>query len=461
MIIKGRQTRLAYYTLVFCCLLFCCLFSSYRFAGIAAFVIFGMVNTIFALESPRVVFKYLFFFFGIIANVIGCFLCEFGNFYLTELSTFTHYVGALPILVFSQVCFFISIYEIERKFERKEKTHSGIVNGKSLCALNCFVFFLYLIIFLHVLPYPAFRLNVDRMTFSAMGYNNGIWNYLSKWAQFFIVIPIGCIAYTSNKKYKVFGVVTLIIYCLYYLWIGNKFGSFFSLFCLFCMCNYSKISIQEKTLKKIFLIVLGVIAALILFASLVFTKLQSQGFGITMYLQTRLAEQGQLFWKTYEVTGGELHFSKIKNEIAGQFSGANSAKELVGARFGVYNIMYLCAPRQKVDSFILYGSRYTEAGYASAFYYFGHIGSLLFAVIFAGMIVCITNRLITETKRNSLVGMLLMTRLYLITCTALSMFLFSNYFTGTSIITYLWGVYCLLGKRLSFKISQKSKFVLY
>ena len=128
-----------------------------------------------------------------------------------------------------------------------------------------------------------------------------------------------------------------------------------------------------------------------------------------------------------------------------------NAESLVGARFGVYNIMYLCAPKQKVDAFILYGSRYTEAGYASAFYYCGILGCIIFAILFAKIIVTVTNSIIKQTKTNNLVGMILMVRMYFVTCTALSMFLFGDYFTGTSFLTYLWAVYSKTGKRIVFR----------
>ena len=370
----------------------------------------------------------------------------------------------MPSLILAQLLFFVCIYEWEKKEENKHRKVFEIrksINENTICMLNCFVFVLYLSLFVHVLPYSAIKLNIDRMTFSSLGLDSGIWGYLSKWAQFFIVIPIGCIAYTRKKKFKVFGVITLIIYCLYYLWIGNKFGSFFSLFCVFCMLNFSRFDLKEKTLKRVFLIVLGVIAVLILVAAWIFTKYQNQSSGVNTYLQNRLAEQGQLYWRTYEVSGGKYHLSEIGDEIVGQFSGLSRTEDLVGAKHGVYHIMYLCAPKQRVDAFILYGSRYTEAGYASVFYYFGAFGCIILAILFARIIVSLTNMIIISTKNNNLLGMILMVRLYFVTCTALSMFLFSDYFTGTSILTYLWCIYLRSGgKTITFKRKSDIRYVL-
>ena len=458
-ILGSQKRRLAYYCILFVSVLLCCLFATYKIAGIVSIVVFMLAEMVFVFESPRIVFKYLFFFFGILANIIGCCICEYGDFYLGELSTHTHYVGALPTLIFAQLVLFTCIYEFEGKYEKNNtKTVINIraekIHENTLYILNWFVFILYLAIFVHVLPYSALRLNVDRMTFASMGFNAGIWGYLAKWAQFFVVIPIGCIAYTNKKRYKVFGTVTLIIYCFYYLWIGNKFGSFFNLFCVFCLLNFSKLSIKDKAMKKIMLIVFGMIAVMIIGAALIFTKYQNQGSSISSYLQNRLAEQGQLFWKTYEVTSGQLHISEIGNEIVGQIGGARSAEDLVGARFGVYNIMYLCAPKERVDAFILYGSRYTEAGYASILYYFGFLGCILFAVVFAHIIVSITNMIISSTRINNLPGMILMLRMYFIICTALSMFLFGNFFTGTSLLTYFWILYTKMGKKITVKFGD-------
>ena len=447
------EKRIVYYLIGIACLMVCCFYSEYIIASYVSIAIYVTYILGIVLKSPRVVLKYLYFFFMMIANVLGCFICEFGNIFLIEIETYTHYVGALPVLVLAQLIFFICIYEGEKKSGNKSYIINlrSIINERTLFVLNCFVFILYGFLFVHILPYSALNMSVDRMTFASMEYNGGIWNYLSKWAQFFIVIPIGCIVYTKNKGYKVFGIITLLVYCLYYLWIGNKFGPFFSLFCVFCMLNFSRMDIKEKTLKRVFLIIIGAMLAFVFVAAYIFTNYQSKGTDITYYLQKRLAEQGQLFWKTYEVSAGKYHISNIGAEITGQISGANNAEDLLGAKFGIYNIMYICAPKQRIDNVIQYGSRYTEAGYASAYYYFGIIGCLLFAAIIARLVVAVTNAVVTSTKNNSLLGMFFMIRMFFIICTAWQMFLFRDFITGTSIITYIWLCFSKGEKKITIK----------
>lgn len=434
------EKRTIYYFISFICLIICCFFSDYKIASYVSFAIYIAYIVVIILNSPRVIFKYLYFFFMMVANVLGCFICEFGDLYLIEIETNTHYVGALPVLVLAQLVFFTCIYERETKTGNKSLLFysRSRINERTLFFLNCFVFILYGLLFVHILPYSALNMNVDRMTFASMEYNGGIWNYLSKWTQFFIVIPIGCIVYTKNKGYKAFGIITLFVYCLYYLWIGNKFGPFFSLFCVFCMLMFSRLDIKEKTIKRVFLIVIAAMLAFVFAAAYIFTNYQSKGTDIIYYLQKRLAEQGQLFWKTYEASAGKYHISEISTEISGQLHSANNAEELLGAKYGIYNIMYLCAPKQRVDGVILYGSRYTEAGYASAYYYFGIIGCILFAMIVARLIVLVTNAVATSTRNNNLLGMFFMIRMFFIICTAWQMFLFRDFITGTSIITYIW-----------------------
>lgn len=443
-ILLGRKNRYLYYFIELIVVLFCCLFSSYKVSSIIALLLFLLYVVAVALEKPRIVFKYLYFYFMMVANVLGCFLCEFGDFFVIELSSNAHYVGALPVLVLSQLTFFTFIFEFELKNEKKvnkllpQFKKESYLNEKTLFTLNIFVFVLYMALFVHILPYSALRLNVDRMTFANLGFNSGIWGSLSKWAQFFIPIPIACIAYTKKKKYRVFGVITLIIYCLYYLWIGNKFGSFFSLFCVFCMLMFSKYEIKEKYLKRILVIVICFMVVLIFGAAFIFTKFQTQGINVSSYIQNRLAQQGQLFWRTIDVSGGKLHFSEFGNEVRGTFARTNNAEDMIDAKYGVYNIMYLCAPKWKVDNFIRYGSRYTEAGYASAFYYFGLFGCMIFAIIIAYVVVKVTNLIVNSTKNSNLVGMILTIRMFYIICTVWQLFLFSDLFTGTSIITYFW-----------------------
>lgn len=464
MLFGNKKERILYYSLELICLLLCCFLSRNRASGVFALLIFVLHATAIALNRPRIAFKYLYFYFMMIANVLGCFLCEFGDFYLVELSTYAHYVGALPLLVLSQLTFFTFIFELEIKIEKRERRrltdnkNKTSFNDKTLFIINVFVFILYMVIFVHILPFSALKINVDRMEFANLGYNSGIWGFLSKWAQFFVPIPIACIAYTKKRNYKVFGAITLGVYCAYYLWTGNKFGPFFSLFCVFCMLVFSKYEIKENLLKRSLIIVIGLIIVLILAAAFIFTKFQNQGINIGSYIQNRLAQQGQLFWRTFEITNGETHISEFGNEIRGTFARTNSAEELIDAKYGIYNIMYLCAPKWKIDSFILYGSRYTEAGYASAFYYFGLIGCILFAAVIAYVIVQITNMIVNSVRSSQLLGMILTIRMFYILCTAWQMFLFGDLFTGTSIITYIWLIIAKHTKRLKFQIRHGIAF---
>ncbi len=441
-VLNNNRSRIVYYILAFSFVILCCLFSSFRVSSVLSFLIFLVFELIFVMDSPRIILKYLYFFFMMTANVIGCLVCEFGDFFLVELGTQTRYVGALPNLILSQMVFFTCIFELDnimsKKYVKGSHSNDDKINERYLIILNCFVLLIYTLIFVHILPYSALKMNVDRMTFSSMGFNSGIWNYLSKWAQFFVVIPIVCIVYGQKRVHKIMGLITVGIYCLYYLWIGNKFGSFFGLFCVFCIICFSRINIKEKILKKVFFVVVTLTIVLVLGAAFIFTRIQNQNAGINIYLQNRLAEQGQLFWKTYEVTSDNNNISKIDNELAGQFRRYNSAEELVGAKHGIYNIMYICAPRNKVDAFIIYGSRYTEAGYASAYYYLGVPGCIVFAIIFGCLVVFVTNYVIFSTNNNSLFGIILMTRMYFIISGAWQLFLFKDLLTGTSLITYIW-----------------------
>ena len=109
----------------------------------------------------------------------------------------------------------------------------------------------------------------------------------------------------------------------------------------------------------------------------------------------------------------------------------------VGANHGIYKIMYYCAPSTVVDNKLLGGSRYSEAGFAAAYYYLGSIGAIIFSVVMGVIIGTLQNRLIKDIVNERYFRAMLLLRLYLSAQTGLSMFLFMNFGDIISIFSYL------------------------
>lgn len=111
---------------------------------------------------------------------------------------------------------------------------------------------------------------------------------------------------------------------------------------------------------------------------------------------------------------------------------------LVGANNGIYKIMYLCAPESVIDWKLGTGSRYTEAGMAAVYYYFGAFGVILFAAIMGFIVAATVNCFLRFIANNNLIAAMLMLRIFMIERTFLSMFTMADFFKPLSLLSYIY-----------------------
>lgn len=400
--------------------------------------------------------KYFYLLFTVFFMITSLILCEFSSVYLSEIKETSHYVGSIPLLMLTYYVFFTVLNYGDGLFEKNNNqtiNTDEITSQKSKSAINylCFIAdiaFLYL--FISVFNTPSFIIGVDRFTYSMFYLNNysKMFRFLNNYAQ---LIMIPCILAIIYGK-KVLGIVGLILYSLFMFWIGNKSGPFVSMISVFFMISSRKNAKDNKKKSNTMVMILIVLALVLLcYFALSFTV---DNGDVKQVFANRFAAQGQLWWKTYKLTNGEAHYSQLINEFSGVFEGSSSIVENVGANYGIYHIMYLCAPKNIVDAKLLTGSRYTEAGYATSFYCLGFIGPILFSIIAAISISYIENNFIKSIYTNQIFKAAIILRFFFLATTTLSMGVYSSYFDKVSLVSY---AYLFLTYRRRLRLNKTTK----
>ncbi|MBR3241470.1 MAG: hypothetical protein IKF90_02060, partial [Parasporobacterium sp.] len=289
---------------------------------------------------------------------------------------------------------------------------------------------LFFLQFARIARRPAFLLGYDRFLYAAQfGGNTGIWRMIDALAYVLVTFSI----LDLINGHKLTGLMGMLFYVLYYLWNGNKFGPFFTLGCFFLMVYYKRISINKKAIRRT-VIAISVLAILII----CFAAVLSSGImGITgvEYITERIAQQGQLWWKTYNIVY-KTHLAEISDELNGMLHGSTVISDNIGADYGIYKIMYLCGMDSYIDYKLSTGSRFTEAGFAAAYYYCGIMGGFLFAAICAFFISKTVNKLTVSLERGEYILIVITARFFMLEREAMSLFIFQNFIDFVSFASY-------------------------
>ena len=418
--------------------LFCVIIHKLEIASILSIVI---VIVYFCALLKRNIFYYVKYFplaLGAVMAISGVFLCEFSNLSLYEIDEKAAFVGSLPLLVFSYIVFFVSLsmFEDRRIYkkayrssirERSEKKYPKVCHYISIA--STIVLFLQ---FIRIIRTPAFMMSLDRFQYSSMVYSNkGIWRLFDSVSYALIIFP--AMDFIHNHKYV--GGAGLLFYVLYNLWNGNKFGPFLTIIIFFLLIDYEKIVKMNRTqLRR--LIVHGVIILLILMIVALILASNVMKMNWKEYLGLRLAQQGQLWWKTFSVSKAS-HLSELSDEWYGTLYGSPNVAENIGAKYGIYKIMYLCGKQSYIDFKIGAGSRFSEAGYATAFYYLRTLGCVLYSITNALIIAKTLDAFIGAVGKRYWIEIALLARLYTLERAAFSMATFGSFIDGVSILSYL------------------------
>lgn len=421
--------------LAICVLLSNCIFFSYLSCLILCIFVIYIITV-----RPRMVFAYLAVLFACAANLAGAIAIElFPSFYLSELRCYSNFSGSLPMCVFGWWCLLCTLYLTDTNYNYSESGSKHLFSSRSLKALsflNSAVCLLCAILFIRVLPHPSFVLGLDRFSYGAE-YVQGIWGNLASYLSFLIVIPILSI---KEKRSKI-GIATIILYCLYLFWTGSKFGEFFTVACLVFIVYFDLlVCLSQIVLRRIVLLAIVICLAIVAFTGFAYSFTSSGS--IADFYGSRTAQQGQIWWSVYQRSDQQIHVNDfLENELDALVDN-RTISESVGEQHGIYMAMYLSAPTDVVNSKLATGSRYTEAGFACSYYYFGPLGVALFGIAMGLIIRVFVRGIIENLNRGELLSAILHVRFFSLARTALSMFLFSQFVTPLSIASFAYLFLC-------------------
>ena len=389
---------------------------------------------ILAFRNISFTVKYFPLFFSAVSLSLGVAVCEFSQISLYEISSTSQYIGSLPTLVFLYTVFFfsLSIFDKPRKGNIKLVRNFSAKQERTCHYISILSTAILFIMFVRIARYPAFLLGYDRFLYSSnIGYSQGIWRLFESISYALIVFPF--IDFVNGHK-KI-GTVGLLSYVLFYLWNGNKFGPFFTLIVVALIVYYNKLTqIKKKAIKKYIYLGICVMILLVVVAAVIQSTVSNNS--IVDYLGKRVAQQGQLWWRTYDKTS-TWHISEFGDELRGLWHGSSVVSENVNANYGIYKVMYYCGNPSYISFKLGAGSRFTEAGFAGAYYYLGILGGILFSIINAYIMSHTLNALVSSLRTLNVVKIAILLRLYTIERISFSMFLFNDYLDSISVASYI------------------------
>lgn len=437
---------------LFCILLFCALLSEFLFTSVLSVVIFIAWLLLLTYRYPSFILKYLYVFFSVVAAVSGCCYIEFFSpLWLPELQMHTTFAGSLPLLIFGNWALVAALFWMDMIWGCENDSSTASHNPNRENVVNAFAWIALIITilaFVNVMYDPSFARGVDRFAYDALHSENLIVTLSSKLLPYLILASI--LAVRMGKR--TLGLVSVFFYCLFLFWTGEKFGGYFLLACEFALVFYDRIyAFAKESARKLMAVIACVIVLLVGLACFAYSFTSSDS--VDDFLEYRIAAQGQLWWATYEKLDGSSHPEEMWDEVIALRKDGNDIPANVGSNNGIYKMMYFTAPQSVVDSKLARGSRYSGGGFATAYYYGGVLGVMLFSCVSAFLISLITNALIRAFRDKRIIDAFLLLRLFLLSQVTLGMFLFSVFFEPITILSLIW----LLGGWLSRKSRLRYK----
>lgn len=423
----------------FIILCLCCFLHKFSLFSIISVICFISYFVVVLYTNGIFFIKYFYILFITVTPVISCAFIEFNSLYLQELQRNAGFTGALPLYTISYWVLIKTIMVVDRKNEVTKSDAKTIDYGKSkfVVGVSIAVFVLLLICFGKVLLHPAFIYRLERADYARLYGVTGVLLILLSYVNKLMIFPYLLVVSTKGRT-RILGSLCIALNVLYFLWTGNKFGMFFQVLYLFLIVLSNEVvkRVTKEKLRKLIRNISLIFLALITM-TLAIQSISYKG-NIGSYFVQRISAQSQLWWNTYSVSGGELHVEEFGEEIKLNVTSDEKVEEMPGSNYGVYKQMYLALPRDYVDSYLSAGYRYTEAGFAAMYYYFGWIGPIVYGFFIGLFFALMINCFCASLARGRYIRAYIYIRLVLLGTTAFSMFIFAPFFSKTSCVLYLY-----------------------
>ena len=410
-----------------------------------------------SLNYVQYFLKYFIIIFLIATSFYGVYIIENKELWLSELSIESTRSNSLFLLFIFYTCTLIQLFlfdsftstELNKIYNYIKSYFSiGIKKYKFLENFIFYAILLFLVAYLAKVSYnPAFSLGVDRFQYREL-YLTGFWGACERYIIY--ISPLFSLFLFSSKP-KRFLILSSLTFCSFFM-TGVKFGGYLNLFVMWSpvvVLFLQKWRVKHKSVIKPFAFTFVLLFSLFMIPlvhnSVTYGTDISNNF---IYLQNRLAQQGQLWWAVYSDKENKPNPQELKDELSALFN-SNPDPNL---EYGMSKIMFQSAPEEIVIKKLATGSRYAMSTPSSLYYYFGVLGLLIFSTIFSLTYTVVVNWYFICFKCLDIIGILILGKFLLVLPSVFSQSDFDVLFSFKSIFLFcFYLIYLIFLKNIKFK----------
>ena len=372
--------------------------------SIVVFCAYLVINTI---VRPITSIELLFVLYLSTAHVMGVMVLETTQMYLTELGLYSSYVGSLSLIILYHIVFLTTcIKQVVNIPVSKPVTDRATKWTDTILVVMIVV---CLIEFILAARNPSFEYGMDRFAYLKSG---TVQKYLMRLLDLQIyLIPVVGIGFLSGHKKK--SILYLLLYFLTAFLVGHKFGLFFSCISILLLAFIPKLyTLSRHTVLRVSIFSISVIVIMIGVVFLHNTLTQGKTINQNIsYLNERLAQQGQLWWRTYDLEKNSPgHIEEIGDEFKSFYNKNNNPYM---ASYGIYKIML----KDVVNASLFYnkldtGSRYAFSTPSTYYYYLKWPGLIVFAFLSAYIYSKIISALVISINNSRIVESIILSKFF-------------------------------------------------
>ena len=406
--------------------------------------------------------KYLLPLFQVLSFCLGCIVCNHSEIYLYELRIWSGYNGSLNLALVFTIVFVLFLFLFDKDSVKVNgiKEPETCFSKQIISQITLFLMCLYLCYLMIVcLKNPFWNNGMDRFEYAATFLSQIDLKILTYLLYFGVPLGLCIYLFKRDKLYnKMMLLIFVMLYCGVMFCIGNKFGAFFLVISIIligvCSENWM-VSIKNKRMFVLTMSILFLSLSCVYFSH----SLVVNNFAIGKVLDglnSRIAQQGQLWWRSYELQKEEkVKLEELSDELLPVMNPYKDFNQLkMTYSFGIYKIMDLCAPRDVVERKLESGSRYAWSTLSSVFYYFGTLGVVLFAALSPLLFILVTNGIIKHLHAGLFVESGILVMLFCKLNTAFSQSDAFILLSPVSILSYIILIGCICFRSSFFSINH-------
>lgn len=445
--IRDKQNAVIH-TISLAAILLCVLFGKRVNTDVFSFLIFISWITYNLFDRGLFIAKYIYVIFGAISCTVGVLICENNVIYLREIGEYTYRTGSLPPIVLYYWFLMFFLIQFDRLFKEKETKGFKVRIGRSTLRKRAekyglgIILAINVVLFLSVLTRPYFRYGVDRFGY-ASSYMPALAGLLREIPP--LLSPLAVISVIAQKKWRIKKKVIKMLsvylpYILFSFWIGEKFGQIWTLvsnliIASTCMFEGRELK-KEFDIKKIVFICVAMVVIVF-----VYFVLSTGGIsGAIKSFYERMAMQGQLWWKIFDMNDGP-HLNEFLDECKAvllSITSKGNTKE-----YGIYRLMNMLAREDILESYTERGIRFSAQGMELPYYFFGKAALIFLPIIHSFIYALITNMYVHRIRAGRFFEAIMFALVMNIVITVLSQgdfyLLFANrVLLGVAIMIILW-----------------------